>query len=286
MAWINPETPEGLRIIVSNVLAGTNYRIYFERATRMTLMQAYEELARFAQQHPQDNEAWKQSIRSFLEGGDTANSELRRWLLGMAKKTADNLGVKETEYSQIFEIFMKDIETAARKGKLKSRDMALLVWAGAATLTIRGSRKSKIGKKLEKEIARAALQIIGLKEGRDFMLGVGADAEVQRETDAEIKTPRGSVRMEIGLIGKGNPEVISDKVGRMSRNDIILVDLLSKTSSAWEVADAGGVKLIQIRNNNPVEILRQHLLELKLAVRRTPLTLDEIKNKASKMSFD
>lgn len=38
-------------------------------------------------------------------------------------------------------------------------------------------------------------------------------AKLDRETDAEIRTARGFVRMEVGLIGEGNPEVIGDKVG-------------------------------------------------------------------------
>ena len=73
--------------------------------------------------------------------------------------------------------------------EIGTRDTALLLWCGAATLTIRGSQKAKIGVALEKTIARAALTIIGLsEENGQFRLNIEADEEVSRQTDAEIQT--------------------------------------------------------------------------------------------------
>lgn len=132
-----------------------------------------------------------------------------------------------------------------------------------------------------------ALTAIGLN-GRngDFRLNVGADEEVTRETDAEVRTPRGYVRMEVGLIGKGNAEVISDKVGRMDRNGVILMDLVGQDSAAYQTADQRGVKLIQLRNNNPVEELRQHLIRLNVPVYSNQLTAQEIENRICNMPID
>ncbi len=148
---------------------------------------------------------------------------------------------------------------------MESRETALLMWCGAATLTIRGSAKAKAGKALELSIARAALNVIGLTEDVDYWLDISADEEVNRQTDAEIATPRGRVRMEVGLIGVGNPEVIGDKVGRMERNGIVMFDILPPKSAMWGTAEQRGVKLIQLRNNNPVEELRTHLSSLNVA---------------------
>ncbi len=96
--------------------------------------------------------------------------------------------------------------------------------------------------------------------------------------------PRGFVRLEVGLIGKGNSEVISDKVGRMERNGIILMDILPKESTAYQTAANSGVKLIQLRNNHPVEELRQHLASIKVNfVQSQPITLNDVEERIMEM---
>ena len=199
---------------------------------------------------------------------------MRQWLIGLTKKTADNLDIKAADYPAVFDEMMADIEADADN----RREMALLLWCGAATLTIRGSQKSRIGKSLERVIARAALASIGLSEERgDFRLNVVADEEVERETDAEVQTPRGFVRLEVGLIAKGNSEVIGDKVGRMDRNDVILMDQLPPRSVAYRTAENRGVLLVQIRNGHAVEELRKHLAALNVPrVRKEPIALAEV----------
>ncbi len=187
-----------------------------------------------------------------------------------------------SEYPTVFDRMMDKIEATSG---VDNRDLALLLWSGSATLTIRGSQKSKVGKSLESSIAGATLTAIGLAESRgDFRLNVQADEEAERETDAEIKTNRGFVRLEVGLIGRGNPEVISDKAGRMERNGVILMDLLPQRSTAHQTAANRGVKLIQMRNNHPVEELRQHLVGIRVeSVRKEPISLNEVENQIMKM---
>ncbi len=82
--------------------------------------------------------------------------------------------------------------------------------------------------------------------------------------------------MEVGLIGVGNSEVIGDKVGRMDRNGVILFDVLPANSVMWNTAAQRGVKLIQLRNNNPVEELRQHLALLGVSVTTDPVTVEQV----------
>lgn len=51
-----------------------------------------------------------------------------------------------------------------------------MLWAGASTLTVRGSRKSTAGKTLEQAFVRAGLTLLGLKEEKDFWLNMQRQA--------------------------------------------------------------------------------------------------------------
>ena len=236
--WSDPFSPKGARTIAAKTLTGRNYRLFYEAATRRTLIETYRQLAGLARKHPRNDEKWKARVRQLVEEGTPEDRRMRQWLIGLTKKTADNLGVKVSDYPKMFDEIMTDISAAA-SDKLSARDIALLLVVRDATLTIRGSRKSRIGKALERSIARAALTVVGLDEDEDFRLNVGADREVDRETDCEIRTPRGFVRMEVGLIGRGNSEVIADKVGRMERNGIILLDICRREALLIEQPNFG-----------------------------------------------
>lgn len=286
--WLDPLSPEGMREVTAKVLTGTNYRVFYESETRRSLIQVYRELAELAHKHPHNDDDWRASIQSYVREGTPEDKRQRYWLMGIAKKTAVNLNIRVADYPTVFEQMLEDIETAVGDGGLlDQRDMALLLWSGAATLTIRGSKKAKIGKSLENSIARSALTIIGLDEGAgDFRRNIVADEEVERETDAEIRTQRGFVRMEVGLIGIGNSEVISDKVGRMDRNGIILMDILPVKSTAHQTAENRGVKLIQLRNNHPIEELRLHLLSLNVGVQQTAISLEEVETRVRDLPLE
>ena len=271
--WIDPFSHEGMRIAVSKVLSGVNYRLFFEGVTRSRLVSEYHNLAEIARRHPLDDERWRASVREQLSDLPAANN-LKYWLIGLAKKTATNLGIKADEYPTVFDEVIADIQS---NSDLPVRETALLLWCGAATLTIRGSQKAKIGKRLEGCLVRAMLSLCGLNEKKeDFKVDIPADQEVSRETDAEIRSPRGWIRMEIGLIGVGNPEVIGDKIGRLPRNSIVLFDLLPSNSYMWENAKQVGVKLIQLRNNNATEELRSYLDGLGVEVTPTSFSAHEI----------
>lgn len=281
--WVDPFSPRGTREATAKILTGRNYRLFYEDATRRTLIETYQELAKLARKHPKNNDAWKAHVRELVSTGNLEDRRMRQWLIGLTKKTATNLGVQVADYPTVFDDVMADIEAAA-ESTTDHRELALLLWCGSATLTIRGSRKAKIGKSLEVSIARAALTSIGLREDRgDFRLNVGADEEVDRETDAEVRTPRGFVRLEVGMIGVGNPEVIGDKVGRMDRNGVILMDMIPAKSTAYRTAEHRGVKLIQLRNNHPVEEVRQHLYGLQVPVQAEGITPDQVEQRVLAM---
>lgn len=280
--WEDPFSPNGTREATAKILTGMNYRLFYEEATQQRLMDTYRELAALARQHPSDDDAWRGSIRELARSGTPQDRRLRYWLIGLTKKTADNLGVSAQDYPELFDRMMASIEQ--QPAGLNQREMALLLWCGTATLTIRGAQKSKIGKSLERAIARASLTILGLnEEAGQFRMNVGADEEVERETDAEVQTPRGYVRIEVGLIGRGNSEVISDKVGRLSRNDVIIMDILPTKSAAYQTAENQGVRLIQLRNNHPVEEFRSHLMGLRVPVSNEPISVEEVERRVLAM---
>ena len=279
--WLDPFSPQGTREATAKILTGRNYRLFYEDATRRTLIETYRTLTELARTHPTDSDAWRTHIRDLVNTGDVEDKRMRQWLIGLTMKTAQNLGLKVGDYASVFDDMMADIDAVA-SSENERREIALLLWCGTATLTIRGSQKSRIGKALEVAIARAALLSIGLREEEGhFRLNVEADKEVDRETDCEIRTPRGFLRMEVGLIGQGNPEVIGDKVGRMDRNGIILMDYLPARSSAYRTAEHRGVRLIQLRNNHPVEELRQHLASLQVPVQQDAISPEEVEQRVS-----
>ena len=84
-----------------------------------------------------------------------------------------------------------------------------MLWASAGALTIRGSQKSSAGKTLARAFLRAGLTVLGQQEGADFRLNMQRDAEAPREIDVAIASRRG--RVEMGLIERGNQEVIEDR---------------------------------------------------------------------------
>ena len=286
---LDPFSPEGIRETVANVLEGQNYRLFFESVTRRRLIATYQELAKYRMSDEQDDRKWEQAILDKIESGDGADDNLRYWLLGLTHKTAVNLGIKKSGLQHLFRELRKEMEVQSHE--LGVRDTALLLWAGAATLTVRGSQKAKIGKRLERGIARAILHLVGLAESDgdfrsgDFRLNMQPDQEVDRETDAEIRTPRTTIRMDVAMIGEGNPEVIDDKISRVGRNGIVLFDKLSPKSNAWANGEKVRVKMIQMRNSNPVEAVRTHLQQLDITVADS-IPLGEVADRVRGLELD
>jgi hypothetical protein len=276
---------EEVREIVSVVLTGGNYRTLTEKATREELS-VYQSWMMYCV-HAAASECGADWVKRLL--GQCARRSampeerwLRLWLLGLTEKTRQNLGIKLAELAEQLPGILDSNADAVSKLtwqptsiELTSDDPArpsvalspadsvwLLQVAGAATLTIRGSRKSTIGKRLEKAITRAALTLLGLHEGTNFKLNIQRDAELEREVDALIYTKHGSIKMDIALIGTGNQEVTEDKLARVGANGIVLVDKLGEKSNVRKNAAGRKVKLIQIRNNFPLSDIHDHLRAL------------------------
>lgn len=253
------DSADGVRQIVAALFQGYNYRLYTEGQTRRDLLEAYRRLWAVRQRLPEDAgpAEWVNAVQSEAAQGE---ADLALWLLGLTHKTAQNLGLRRDDRARYLEEVaghLRRITDAAPE--LPLADAMLLLWAGAATLTVRGSRKSTAGKTLERAFLRAGLALLGLAEGADFWLNMQRDAEVGREIDVEIASRRGRIRVEMGLIGVGNQEVIEDKINRVGPGGMVIFDQLGPKSSAWETARQQQVAFIQIRNNRPLTQLHDFL---------------------------
>jgi hypothetical protein len=271
-----------VRKIVLTILLGKNYRRLTESATSLAIscymnwILSVCHKARIAY-----GEEWLEKLQELCSATKRSQETkwLRVWLMGLALKTCQNLGIKVGEYPdylkrvKLFSDTLSKEQAYATSIQLYANGLtpALLstddsVWllqvAGAAVLTIRGSKKSAVGKLLEKAIAKACLKALGLKEGDNFQLNLAADNEVDREIDAEIETRRGKVRVDVALIGPGNQEVPEDKLSRVGRNGIVLVDKLGPKSKVPGNAAKHGVHLIMIQNHLPLSDLYNYLFNL------------------------
>lgn len=265
----DPFSPTALRNITVHLLLGRNYRLLTERNTNGKLFSTFLWLSQI-----QENaiatygaDAWIEGLLDELIIQRRKPKELKNlmfWMMGITNKTATNLSLTSDEYR----VFLTDTLTYfnqlfLRIGHGDFKNTAwLLLMSGSATLNIRGSQKSKIGKQLEKVFLRSMLTSLGLVENENFWMNIERDNEVEREADAEVLTRRGRIRIEVGLIAPGNQEVIEDKIGRVHRNGVIIFDKLGARTRVHQTAENAHVLLIQIRNNSPLTQLYRHLLPL------------------------
>ena len=276
-------SPQEVQDIICSLFTGKNYRRLTEKPTRQTISVFAAWILNIAHKAVLSfGKSWNGNLLELLSRKGTSREEkwLRVWLLGLTQKTAVNLEIRAFEYQDYQERALSSTDDVVRNLQwqpdiiaLSSKDLGNVplsardsIWliqiAGAAALTIRGSKKSSAGKILEKAIARAALSILGLKEGDTFWLNVARDEEVEREVDAEILTRRGRIRVDIALIGTGNQEVSEDKLARVGPNGVVLVDKLGPKSQVPKNAARHQVKIIQLRNNFPLTELFAYIQPL------------------------
>ncbi|GFP18549.1 hypothetical protein HKBW3S03_00054 [Candidatus Hakubella thermalkaliphila] len=278
-------SPASLRELVLHLLLGRNYRVITEQNTKGRLLITYAWLIelydRFRREYGRN---WREGLLSRLVELDRPSSEeknLMYWLVGLTKKTAQNLDIPLEELPDFLsETIRYCNELFTADDYAHSQEQAwLLLMAGAATLNIRGSQKSKVGKAIERVFLSAALSLLGLRSERDFWIGVPSDIEVARETDGEVETKRGRIRIDIGLIAQGNPEVITDKVNRVGRQGVVIFDKIGTHARVvYQSAEQTGVKLIQIRHNQPLLELYRHLSPLvRMQLRQPPSDERELK---------
>ena len=266
----SPLSPDALRDLVLNLFLGKNYRILTEKSTEEKLFITYTWLTKIYNQYRRKYGAkWQTRLLDELlakEKPAREQKDLMFWLLGLTHKTAVNLEISRNDLPAFLTETIQHCRRLFRKMRLDSSKVVneawLLLMAGAATLNIRGSEKAKVGKALEKVFLKIALSMLGLSYKTNFWLNIGRDLEVDREIDAEVQTRRGRIRMDIALISSGNQEVIEDKINRVGENGIVIFDKIGARSRIYETANRRRVSLIQIRHNQPLVALRNHLQPL------------------------
>jgi hypothetical protein len=261
-------SPDSLRELTKNLLMGRNYRLITEQHTKGRLMFAYLwllDVIKEAKGEYGDN--WKTGLLNNLSEQKQLSSEQKNllyWLMGLTNKTATNLGVRKEDHP---DFLANTIDHISKLFKSIERESDLdnawvLLMAGSATLNIRGSEKSKVGKTLEKVLLRSCLQLLGFEENVSYWMNIQRDSEVARETDAEVATKRSRARIEVGLIAAGNQEVIEDKISRVGKNGIVLFDKIGANTRVYDTAKQHGVKLVQIRHGQPLLELHRHFKSL------------------------
>lgn len=261
--------PSFLKLVASGLLCGENYRKKTEQGVQSSLAATYVwlyETCRLAQE--QHGDQWREQLFDALFHESRLPKEdksLKWWLLGLSEKTAKNIDIfSDPNEARKF----LDSQIAGARGYLEKAQSPLsedelwvMLMAGHATLTIRGSSKSQTGKRFEHAFLTALFSVLGLVPEDDFRVSVDNDGEYDRQHDAEIFGNRKRYQVDLGLIADGNPEVISDKITRIGRDGMVICDKISPSSNAWDVARNNGVALVMIRNGNPLSDVHQYLIE-------------------------
>lgn len=268
IALTNAFSEESMRQMSIQMLLGKNYRLITESNTKSKLTLTYLWLTDVINNAKNEYGVnWKLALIEDLNSirhRTPEQNNLLFWLAGLTQKTSTNVGILRSDLAVVIEELQRYIgDLLINIGRYEDMDKAwLLMMAGSATLNIRGSDKSKVGKTLEGVLIRSILTILGLEEHKNFWMNIDRDAEVDRETDCEIQTMRGRIRVEVGLISAGNQEVIEDKINRVGTNGVVMFDKVGQRTRIYETADRHRVKLIQIRNNQPLVEMYRHLEKL------------------------
>ncbi len=281
IAITNAFSEESMRQTAIQMMLGNNYRLITENNTKSKLTLTYLWLTDVIDNAKTEfGNNWQLALVEDLTNirhRTVEQNNLLFWIAGLTQKTSTNIGVSKRDLAIVIEELKHYIgDLLTNIDRYEDMDTAwLLMTAGSATLNIRGSDKSKVGKALEGVIIRTILNILGLKENENFWMNIDRDAEVERETDCEIQTARGRIRVEVGLIAPGNQEVIEDKINRVGTNGVVLFDKVGQKTRIYDTADKHRVKLIQIRNNQPLVEMYRHLSRLVNIELRTPPELEE-----------
>lgn len=241
---------EALNDIVSSILCGGNIREVTENTTKNRLFSSYAALLElFTKIYKSDNKEYFDDIRrqwkAFNNKSDKAKL-LYLWLMGLTKKGMDNIvrgddnidsyvdalyetiSINEKILENEFGALEGEIILDGNKISIDWRFICNLFMAiGSQTLTVRGSDKSMNGKLFERLILGSLISMLGFEyceqipsqldvNKKIFCLSSTGDND--RETDATILFNKNAIAIDIGFIGKGNPEISLDKATRFRKN--------------------------------------------------------------------
>lgn len=277
------------------ITEGTNYRTITEDQTKSKLAIANYALKNIIQNIPdiKDNQ-----IRSFYisvsmhlltEAEGSGPYSICLWLLGLTKKGINNIVGGTTRGLYEYTInYYKTVEIQYSKFKIEENtnfyEYLLYSAINSQALTIRGSMKSMSGKLFEHLILGLSLSSMDIQYIENeqvpqdpnniyFWLS-SVEKNSGREKDATISYGDKIIDIDIGLIGLGNPEIISDKLTRFRskisggtknialEHTIVLAGELNNGNAILQAAKESNTDVIQIINN------RYWLRELNTAINK------------------
>ncbi len=288
---------ETARQVVLAVLLGENIRTQTEPLTRRRVAIATGAMfVLFAKGWAEIEDFTEKLSALALEQMDHTSQSRKetfwpaQWLIGLTGKSIQNVLRSDFELRQSY---IRDFEDAIAEAACRCRedfgdivmslgyvvdgeakynlkpldwkDLARLSTAiGATTLTIRGSEKSTYGKLFERLIMGSVLNILGFQYVENAQSKILekvfwlSDTSDVRECDATIRLRPGKLaRFDIGFIGKGNPEIMKDKLTRYANeieqggrlnlsHNFIIVDRMPDTSKTSDAAFKSGTEIVQM----------------------------------------
>ena len=117
---IDPFSTASLKKLVTHLLLGKNYRILTEQNTKDKLIVTYVWLKDIVKESRKNyGEKWRENLMEQLVSSRNMSKEekdLAWWLIGIAKKTADNLDIKKEDLMQPEEIAELVLYLVTHKG--------------------------------------------------------------------------------------------------------------------------------------------------------------------------
>lgn len=285
---------DGMKDIIRKVLVGGNVRDITEFITQRRLISSYAAMIdlfvntlKLKTENVQEYSDFVARDLGRAKGSEPKTLDL--WLMGLTKKGLDNIVRDETNlvgYKDSFAISTSETiaDVQEKFGELSGtlqlngvemplnwNTLSLMCIAlGSQTLSIRGSAKSMNGKLFEKLILGSLLTIMGFSyratppthvEKSDKLFWLSNMDENERETDATLVNNGIALSIDIGFIGKGNPEISLDKVTRFNRykqiagmghemKTIIIVDTVAENSDLFNKADRVDGIVLQMSQNS------------------------------------
>lgn len=321
---------DGIKDIIRKVFIGGNVRDTTEFITQRRLLSSYAATYElFIKTLHSDVSNIPHLVKTIsAEFNKTKSIEEKTfylWMLGLTKKGFDNIvrdKFSEYQVSFIQSIQETEEDISSHFGKLSGTleldgvnvpldwnfVLLLSLCIGSQTLSIRGSAKSMNGKLFEKLLLGSLLSIMGFKflstppitgfDKSEKLFWLSNMDENERETDATLVYNEIAISIDIGFIGKGNPEISLDKVTRFNRykqisgighqmKTIIIIDTVAKNSDLINKAKrVDGVVLQMIKPDWTIDFAKEvckvfnfdHPLQHKLVQELDSYFSSELKN--------
>ena len=290
--FIETTTEDGLKGIIESVLLGGNVRDTTEYITKkrlinsnISLLDLFINCNDICLENLSVAEFLDEVCRNLSNSSNSNERLLNLWLLGLTKKGLDNIVRTEINIQdykiKYHESIMESIELLNKhfgeisgeitinnnKIKITCELLVLLFSAiGSQTLSIRGSAKSMNGKLFEKLVLGVVLSILDFKfyKSQPANINIGEKIfwlskldEHEREVDATVLYNGQAISIDIGFIGKGNPEISLDKVSRFGTHKtfgsikhdmstIIIVDTVGENSDIFYKASKVNASIVQM----------------------------------------